>query len=115
MCSTRPWSGIESRSAESELEKLKKWHGFLGGDFVAGQFTIVQPCTATPGQWQVGVGLDWIQGKEVREPLIAYCLVEQLGQYRFRMGGISFNRQQGCPGESPPSDESPSLFPSASR
>jgi len=107
----RPWSEMESRSAESVRDKLKKWHEFLAGDFVAGKFNFVQACREKPDQWQVGVALDWIKGKELPEPLSAYFLVQQSEQYRFKMVGISFDRQDGCPGETRPNTESPSMFP----
>jgi hypothetical protein len=106
---------MESRSAPGVGEKLKKWHEFISGDFVAGDFTIVQACLEKSGHWQVGVDLDWIKGKELPEALSVYFLVEQLEQYRFKMVGISFDRQEGCPGESKPNTESPSLFPSGRR
>jgi hypothetical protein len=38
-------------------------------------------------------------------------LVQQLEQYRFKMTGISFERQDGCPGESGPNMDQPSMFP----
>jgi hypothetical protein len=76
-----------------------------------GDFTIVQPCKEKHSQWQVGVKLNVIKGRQMPEPLSVFFLVQQLGQCRFKMAGISFNRQDGCPGESPPSQDSPSLFP----
>ena len=60
---TRPWPEMESRSAASGGDKLKKWHEFLAGDFVAGEFQLVQRCREQTGQWQVGIDLDWIKGK----------------------------------------------------
>ena len=41
---TSQWSEMESRSAEGGRGKLKKWHEFLAGDFVAGEFQFVQQC-----------------------------------------------------------------------
>jgi hypothetical protein len=108
---TRPWSEMESRSADGAREKLKLWHEFLSGDFVAGEFTMVQACRDKPNQWQVGINLNWIRGKELPEPFSAFFLVKRMEQYRFEMVGINSNRQEGCPGESRPSTESPSLFP----
>jgi hypothetical protein len=108
---TSPWSEMESRSAEDGRDKFKKWYDFLAGDFIAGDFTMAQACKEKPGQWQVGINLDWIKGKEIPEPLSVYFLVQQFEKYRFKMVGISFDRQDGCPGDSPPSEESPSLFP----
>jgi hypothetical protein len=88
---TRPWAEMESRSAESGRDKLKKWHEFLAGDFVAGEFHFVQQCREQADQWQVAIDLGWIKGKELT--------------------GISFDRQEGCPGESQPNSDSPTLFP----
>jgi hypothetical protein len=107
---TRPWSEMESRSADGARETLKQWHEFLANDFVAGEFTIVQSCIERRDEWQIGVNLNSIKGKAIPEPLSVYFLVKQLEQYRFKMVGINFERQEGCPGESLPSTESPSLF-----
>ena len=41
---TRSWTEMESRSAEADREKLKKWHDFFGGGFVAGEIELVQKC-----------------------------------------------------------------------
>jgi hypothetical protein len=108
---TRPWTEMESRSAGAGRGKLKAWHEFLAGDFVAGEFTIVQACKEKPGLWQVGIDLDWIKGKETPEPLSVFFLVRQADQYRFQVTGIGFDRQEGCPGDGRPGEESPSLFP----
>jgi hypothetical protein len=108
---TRPWSEMESRSAESGRDKLKKWHEFLAGNFVAGEFQFVQLCQEQTDQWQVAVYLDWIKGKELPEGLMVYFLVQQSDKYRFKITSISFDRQEGCPGESQPSSERPTLFP----
>jgi hypothetical protein len=102
---------MESRSAESGRDKLKKWHEFLAGDFVAGEFHFVQQCREQADQWQVAIDLGWIKGKELPEDLRLYFLVQQSDQYRFTMTGISFDRQEGCPGESQPNSDSPTLFP----
>lgn len=114
---TRPWSEMASRSTEEKSAhdnqtKLEKWHKFVGADFVGGDFTLVQACSETPGQWQIGVDIDWIGKKDLPEPLSVYFLVQQLeGPYRYKMTDISFNRQDGCPGDSGPSLEKPTLFP----
>jgi hypothetical protein len=86
------------------------WHEFLAGDYVAGDFKFVQACRENPGQWQIGVDLDWLKGKELPEPLSVYFLVQQPEQYRFKMLGVSFDRHDGCPGETPPTEDKPSLF-----
>jgi hypothetical protein len=107
----KPWELMESRSAATEDDKLKLWHEFLSGDFVGGEFSLVQACSNEPGQWQVGVDLSFIRGKQVPEPLPVYFLVQQLGQYQFKMTGISFDPDDDCPGESEPNENSPTLFP----
>ncbi len=108
---TRPWTEMELRSSADARKDLKKWHEFFAGDFVAGEFSIVQACTARPDHWLVGLNLDWIHNTEVPKPLGVYFLVQQSGQYGFKMTDIAFDPQDGCPGESKPSLESPSLFP----
>ena len=108
---TRPWPEMVSRSAGSGHEKLKKWHEFLAGDFLAGEFEFVQQCQEQADQRQVAVDLHWIKGKELPEDPRLFFLVRQSGQYRFTMTGISFDRQDGCLGESQPASESPTLFP----
>jgi len=64
-----------------------------------------------PGQWQIAVDLNWLKGKQLPEALTVYFLVQPLEPYRFRMLGISFDRQEGCPGNSTPSIGTPTLFP----
>jgi hypothetical protein len=114
---TRPWSEMASLSDDEKSEydnqtKLEKWHKFLGGNFGAGEFSLVQSCSEKPNQWQIGVDLHSIQGKNLPEPLGVYFLVQQLEEpYRYKMTDISFSRQEGCPGESGPSLEKPTLFP----
>src|SRR5579862_1015973 len=112
---TRPWSEMESRSAESARDKLQKWHDFLSGDFVAGEFQFVQRCREPADQWQIAIDLGWIKSGELPDGLRVYFLVQQSGHYRFTMTGISFERQEGCPGESDPNIESPTLFPADER
>lgn len=112
---TRPWSEMESRSAEDGGGKLKKWHDFLAGDFIAGDFQFVQQCRQKTDQWQVGIDLDWVQGKQLPEDLSLYFLVQQSDQYAFKMVGISFDRQEGCPGESQPNLDGPTLFASGQK
>jgi hypothetical protein len=109
---TRPWQEMESRSDEAGRSKLEQWHQFLGGGFVAGDYTLVQPCQFVIGQWQIAVDLSFLKGEALPEPLTVFFLVQQIEQYRFRMMGISFDRQDGCPGESELNrTTSPTLFP----
>jgi hypothetical protein len=42
--------------------------------------------------------------------MTVYFLVEELGKFRFQMADVSFGRQEGCPGETYPESDSPSLF-----
>jgi hypothetical protein len=110
----QPWQEMETRSAEGGRDKLKKWHEFLNGGHVSGEFNLVQRCTDTPSQWQIAVDLRWLSDKVLPEPLAAYFLIEESGQYRYKMIGINFVRQEGCPGGSRPNTEAPlpTLFPS---
>jgi len=108
---TRPWSEMESRSAGDE--KLQKWHELIAGAY--GDFTLSQPCKDPPGQWQIGLDLGILGEHQLPEPLSVLFLVRQREQNRFTMVGISFNRQDGCPGESGPVMDSPSLFPTVGR
>jgi hypothetical protein len=109
---THPWSEMESRTAEDE--KVKKWHEVLSGDLVFGDFTLVQKCQDLPEQWQIAVDLNWLAGRELPEPLTVFFLVQQLEQYRFKMTGISFERQEGCPGDGQANEDRPSLFAATS-
>jgi hypothetical protein len=99
-----------SRSSGHERERLEKWHDFLSGDFVAGDIEFVQSCSDRPDHWQVAITLEWIAGKELPEQFTLYFPVHGLEKHRFEMVEISFDRQDGCPGESPPSTDRPSLF-----
>ena len=105
-----PWEEMQSRSGSSEA--LAKWHKFLHADAVGGDYDFVQPCMSRPGFIQVGVDLDGIGDREIPEPLQIYFLVRDKGNYSYEMSEISFERQDGCPGETPAVDytELPSLF-----
>ncbi len=105
---TRPWTEMASRSAERD--GLKKWHDFFYGDFVAGEFSVVQQC-ADPEKWLVGVDLSDSGGKELPKTLSTYFLVQQFDRFGFRMIDIDFDPPDGGPGDSAPSDARPSLFP----
>lgn len=103
----RPWSEMQARSSASVM----KWHKFLHADGVGGEYEVVQRCEERPGVTQIGVRIWHIGDQEVPEPLIVYFLVEDNGDYRFKMSEVSFDRQPGCPGESEASyDKLPSLF-----
>jgi hypothetical protein len=103
----RPWSEMQSRSSDS----VAKWHKFLHADYVGGEYEFVQPCMERPGITQIGVGIGYIGDRDIPEPLRVYFLVEDKGDYRFKMSEVSFDRQPGCPGESYAIyDNPPSLF-----
>jgi hypothetical protein len=58
------------------------------------------------------VALENIGEREMPQPLSVYFLVEDPGGYRYKMSEVSFNRQEGCPGETEATyDNPPSLFP----
>ncbi len=102
-----PWTEMESRSAPDT--SLKQWHDFLHGDFVSGEFQLVQKCEKSD-LWQIGVELYWAGGKQLPEPLSPFFLVEDLGNHSYRVSSISLARQPGCPGDSQPDLSNPSLF-----
>jgi hypothetical protein len=103
----RPWSEMQPRSSDS----VAKWHKFFYADYVSGEYELVQPCRERPAITQIGVGIGYIGEQEIPEPLRVYFLVEDKGDYRFKMSEISFDRQPRCPGESQASyDNPPSLF-----
>jgi hypothetical protein len=107
---TRPWSEMESRSSTDASGKMQKWHEFFAGESTFGEFQFVQACEAKAGQWQVGIDMQTVKGKELPEDLSLYFLVQQSEEHRFKMVDIGFERQAGCPGESRPSLASPTLF-----
>ena len=104
----RPWGEMRSRSSDS----LERWHNFLHADYVFGKYEFAQPCVERPGMTQIGVALGNIGEREMPEPLSVYFLVEDHGSYSYKMSGISFGRQEGCPDETQATYENPpSLFP----
>jgi hypothetical protein len=103
---TRPWGEMQSRSSDG----LEKWHKFLHGD--GGEYEFVQPCAERSGVTQIGAAFGAIGELETPEPLSVYFLVEDHGGYSYKMSEISFDRQEGCPGETAATyDNLPSLFP----
>jgi hypothetical protein len=104
----RPWSEMQSRSSD----RVEKWHKFLYADHGFGEYEFAQPCAGRPGVTQIGVAFDSIGERETPEPLGVYLLVEDHGGYSYKMSEISFDRQEGCPGETAATyDNLPSLFP----
>jgi hypothetical protein len=104
---TRPWNEMESRSVGRDL---KKWHEFLHGEYIHGQFAFSQSCSEETDQWLIGLTVDTLQGKEIPEPLSLFFTVHALPEHSYRMAGISFVRSEGCPGNAPVNEEMPSLF-----
>ncbi len=104
---TRPWTEMESRSAATSRETLGKWHEALHADFVAGMFTLAQPCKDRPGVAQFGIEFHAAAGHDWPEPLAVFFLVRELRSGGYQMLDVSFNRQEGCPGEGEPRGESP--------
>ncbi len=101
----QPWSEMESRTSESAA----KWHNFLHG--VGSEYQFVQPCAERPGMTQIALNIDHIGEQEMPEPLAVYLLVQDSGDYHFKMSEVSFDRQSGCPGETPADYANlPSLF-----
>jgi hypothetical protein len=88
------WSDPKLEDLHSELQKASADDGFQ----------IVQRCTENPNQWQVAFNF---------EDDTFYFLIQQRGEYGFRMVDVSDERQPGCPGESRPrtgGDPYPTLF-----
>jgi hypothetical protein len=99
---SRPWSEMESRSA-SGGKKLREWQEFITG----GTYLFVQPCE-DKSDTQIGLSAF---AEKAPEPIPVFFLVHQLEQYRFEMKAVSFDRQEGCPGESEALLHGPTLFP----
>ena len=96
-----PWPEMASRSATG----LENWHKFLH-DF-SGEYDFVQPCSGRKGFTQVAIEPS-VVGK--KKPM--YFLVKDNGDHSYRMSGVSYVRQTGCPGQAQPIDFTiqPSLF-----
>src|SRR5262249_12678641 len=103
---TRLWAEMQSRSAESGRDNLAKWHKLEVGH---AEFEFVQPCSEKPDYFHVGMGVKYIADRELPEPLALFFLVHQTGPYQFEMAGVSFDEHEGCPGDTPPDQDSPWL------
>ena len=98
---------MQARCAPS----LAKLHKLLHADYIGGEYEFVQNCSDRPGFTQVALDIGFMGQREIPEPMHVYFVVEALGEYRFKMAEVSFDRQPGCPGESYASyDNPPSLF-----
>lgn len=102
---TRSWSEMQSRSAPD----TKKWHDELHASFVLGEYTDVVLCASKPDRWSIGFEIRYLGEKELKEPLAAYLLVRDLGNYSFEMEEVSDSQFEGCPGKGFPSDKRPWL------
>jgi hypothetical protein len=103
----RPWSEMESRSSAG----LGKWHKFLYSEDAGGAYEFVQTCASRPGFTQIGVSMWRIGERESPEPVTICFLVEDQGGHRYKMAGVSLDRQPGCPGNTfADYDNLPSLF-----
>jgi hypothetical protein len=109
---TRPWEEMASRSDPSN-PKLKKWHGLMQPGYVHGEMKLVQPCAEPPQHWQIAVDVSQIGDRESPDPLSMYFLVRQFEEHRYEVVDVSYQRQAGCPGETPPNTLTPSLFKKA--
>ncbi len=107
---TRPWDEIQKTCTIDDMKKFEQWHQVLHSEHVFGDYNFVQPCASKSGQTQISMDLDSLEGKELPEPLTVYFVVQEETNYRFKMLNISFKRQAGCPGESFPRNDYPSLF-----
>jgi hypothetical protein len=92
---TRPWSEMESRSANS----TKEWHERLHRDPLFAEYASVIYCAATPGRWLIGLDIGSIGEKDAPKPGTRYFLVRDLGSYHYRMEAVSATRPSGCQGK----------------
>jgi hypothetical protein len=104
---SQPWKEI----SEWTDPKLTDVHAELKKAEVDGGFQLVQRCTEHSDQWQVGFDF---------KDDTYYFLVQQKGEYGFRMLDVSDERQPGCPGDDPPRNLGnqstyPTMFPAAKK
>jgi len=91
--------------AEWTDPRLRKMHETLRRVGVD-EYTFAQPCASRTSDWQVGVN-----SKRLGD---VYFLVQDGGDYRYRMLDVSRRRQPGCPGNGAIDPEKQSsLFPTA--
>ncbi len=92
---TRPWTEMEARSAAG----AKRWHERLYAASVSAEYHAVMPCTAIPGHWLIGLDIDRIGRKRLPKPLETWFLVEDLGDFHYRMKAVGSSMPAaGCPG-----------------
>jgi hypothetical protein len=103
---TRPWAEMQSRSASSGRDKLEQWQKL---EVTYADFNFVQPCSEKPGYIHIGMGVNYLADRQLPEPLALFFLVHQTGPYQFEMTAVSFDKHKGCPGETPPNEDSPWL------
>ncbi len=71
------------------------------------RFDLVQHCPGNAERWQVGASQDGDDDSTL------FFFVDDLGDHRYRIQGVSAERQPGCPGNDPPDYDAPlpTLFP----
>ena len=77
---------MESRSAASARDRLKKLHDLLHTNFVAGDYVFPQPRAARAYYRQIAI--------EMRDGRVFYFLVHDLGHQQFEMMDVSSTRQR---------------------
>jgi hypothetical protein len=102
---TRPWSEMQKMSAA----ETQKWHDKLQAPYIFGDFIGVVLCTGRPDHWSIGLEINNRDGKELKEPIMAYLLVRDLGNYHFFLDAVSDSAFEGCSGKDLPSDKHPWL------
>jgi hypothetical protein len=98
------WNEARDWSQSNAQESLRKSHQSLGardGSHSFGYYAFVQRCQDRH-RWQIAVDQE-PQGTQ-------YFLVRETTHYQFVMMDVSAKRQLGCPGETQPTREMPTLF-----
>jgi hypothetical protein len=88
---TRPWGEMQPRSAAD----TKKWHERLHADYVFGNYTAAIPCPNLD-RWLVAMDIKTIGDKKLPDPLRAYFLLRDLGNFRYRVKAVAESRPVGC-------------------
>jgi hypothetical protein len=103
----QPWAEMESRPESG----LKQWHDLVHRDLFFGQYEFAQPCRELQSFTQVAVHVSTMGGHDLSEPRTVYFVVKDKGGYSYEMSHISYDRQDGCPGDTQVDlTKQPSLF-----
>ena len=102
---TRPWSEMQSRSAA----ETREWHERLHADPIFAEYSGVAPCMARPGRWSIALEINHLGEKELEKPLAAWFLVQDLGDFHYRMEAVAGSAPEGCLAGGSPSDKHPWL------